>query len=292
MKIEYMKELLAIEKYGTYSLAAQKLYITQSALSRHINNMEQELNIILVERDTHKTALTEAGKETCKSFQKILHEYSVLTDKLTIQKSGMNGTLRLGMLYYTISSDFKNILPRFCSEYPNVCLKRFSYQPQEIYNALLNDSLDIGVLAKAEYPTEDLLCFHDFACSSGIVMVAKDHPLSLKESLTLNELKNEPIILLSEDPCTSRSITEALSRCNFTPKSIIYTDQIDSVPFSILSSGGVHINGSGLVFPGYEDTIKVIPIVDAQMSFTKSFVYRKSNDNPIIPLFLNIASSK
>ena len=287
MKLQYMEELLALEQYENYTLASQQLFISQSTLSRHINIMEKELGTMLINRNTHSVEFTEDGKDACKTFRKILNLYNNYSATLQEKSAGITGTLRLGMLYYTIYQDFGKVLPLFEENYPQIEIKQYSYQPHEIYWALINDKIDIGVLAKANYETSDNLNFKDISRNNAVAMMSTTHRLASCKTVKLDDLHHELIVLLNEDTCTSIAVQEAFARCDFTPEKIIYTDHINTVPFTILKTNGIHINESGFSLPGYEDKITILPIEEPELYFTKSFVYKRDNTNSAIPLFLN-----
>lgn len=286
MKTEYMKELLALKEYGSYTLAAEKLFITQPALSRHIAAMEKELETLLVIRDTHQITFTPEGEAACKTFQSILTLYEGYRSKLQEARLGIIGSLRIGMLYYTVSQDFGGILPKFQIQHPKVRVKTASFQPHEIYRALLDDRIDLGIMAKAGYDEMDQLHFREIGRSGAVAMLSASHRLAAKKVLSLDSLQQETVILLKEDQCTTRSVLEAFDRCNFSPVRTIETDHTDTVPFSILENGGVYISGSGYSIPGYEKTIRVIPIENRNLFFIKAFVWKKASANPSIRLFL------
>ena len=139
MRIEYMREFLAIHDEGNFSRAARSLFMAQPALSRHVQELERELGVKLLDRDKHSVRLTEAGERAYKGFRQILRNYERLTDDIASYKGGLVGNLRIGMLYYTIRQDFGDAMERFSAEYPGVRLRRFSYQPQEVFQALAEE---------------------------------------------------------------------------------------------------------------------------------------------------------
>ena len=286
MKIEYLRELIVLAKHKNYTRAAEELYLTQPALSKHIDLMEKELGTRLVRRNTHQVELTEDGQEAVKAFQKIIRLYDNYVSDLEQKQIGMQGMLRIGMLYYTIQQDLGKVLPTFRKQYPKVTVQTISGQPQELYQALVDEIIDLAVLPPANYPHADIMEFHVFARTGASVMLAADHPLSGKESVTLEELADETLILLKDDPYTTLFIKEALERCSFTPKKTAEADHIDTVPFTILETGGIHINGSGFTIPGYEEEIRVIPIQTEGLYFEKAFCWCSNNQNPSVPIFL------
>ena len=95
MRIQYMRELIAIKEQGNYSRAAKSLYVTQPVLSRHIADMEKELGVKLLNRNKHTVELTEVGMKVYLRFQRIVQNYDVLLQDVANFKTGITGTLRL-----------------------------------------------------------------------------------------------------------------------------------------------------------------------------------------------------
>ena len=69
MRIEYMREFVAIHDEGNFSRAARSLFMTQPALSRHMQELERELGVRLIDRDRHSVSLTEAGAARVAAFR-------------------------------------------------------------------------------------------------------------------------------------------------------------------------------------------------------------------------------
>ena len=290
MKLEYMREFLMLAKYKNFTRAADALFITQPGLSKHMDLLEKELGTSLLTRNTHQVALTEDGEQAIKAFQKILHIFDEYSENLDQKKKGIQGSLRIGMLYYTVHQDLGPILPFFRKQYPNVRIQTISGQPQEIYRALIDETIDIGILPPANYPNRNNLSFKVFNRTGASVMMSVTHPLARRASVTLSDLKKETIVLLKDDPCSTQFIQEALVRCDFQPAQTVEADHIDTVPFTIMEVGGVHINGTGFSIPGYEDQICVIPIDTKELYFEKAFCWNKNNQNSSIPIFIGFSN--
>lgn len=283
-----MRELLVLEEQGSYTRAAEQLFITQSALSRHINAMEKELGVQLLNRNTHNLTFTLTGREVCKTFREIVSLYDHCIAGLSERSDIVFGSLRLGMLYHTINRDWGGILPAFRQKYPQIYIRTVSRQPREIFQALLDNSIDVGILPKADYLQNNLLCTKDSAHLPAVAMMRASHKLASETSLDLAQLASEPIILLNNDLCTTKSILEAFGRCDFIPAETIMSEYVDTVPFTIIEKDGVYICESGFMPSGYEGQLCTVPIRTSALYFEKAIAWRASNDNPAIPLLLDL----
>ena len=289
MNIEYMREFLSLAQYQNFSIASQKLFISQPTLSRHITALEKELGTVLILRDTHRVKLTEDGEKTVATFQKIIKQYDGLIDDFALSNKGFGGSLKIGMMYYSINRDFGPLLPVFKETYPLVKTSCGSYQPHTMFQDLLNGKIDVGILAASKYGEGQGIVFHQILSPHANAIMSSQHPLAEKELITMSDLEQETIILLEEDTYSTHVICEAMDRAGFTPKQTIFSDHIDTVPFMIQQTGGIHINGSGFKISGYEDTLAYRPIENQEMSMPLALAYHKDNTNPALPKLLAIA---
>ena len=289
MRVEHMREFVAIHDEGNFSRAARSLFMTQPALSRHVQELERELGVRLLNRDKHSVSLTEAGERAHKTFRQILRAYDRLADDIAGYKAGLTGRLRIGMLYYTIRQDYGDAMERFAAEYPGVELRRYSYQPQEVFQALAEERIDIGVLPRANHPDADWLCYQDVLSDGLAALVSVNHPLAGRSELTLDDLAGETTVLLRDDPYSNRCYTEALERVGFSQRDVVYTDNIDTVPMELRHARSVYLIPQSLPLPGFEGELVEVPIRAEGLVVTKSLVWRSDNDNPLVPLFLEMA---
>ena len=289
MRVEHMREFVAIRDEGNFSRAARSLFMTQPALSRHVQELERELGARLLDRDKHSVALTQAGERAYKAFRQMLRAYDRLTDDIAGYKAGLTGRLRIGMLYYTIRQDYGDAMERFSAEYPGVELRRHSYQPQEVFQALAEERIDVGVLPRANHPNADWLCYQDVLSDGLAALVSASHPLASRDELTLDDLRDETTVLLRDDPVSNRCYEEALARVGFVQQRVVYTDNIDTVALELKRGRYVYLIPQSLPLPGFEGELVEVPIREPGLVVTKSLAWRADNDNPLVPLFLEMA---
>ena len=244
MKLEYLREFLVLAETLNYSAAARRLFISQSALTRHIQAMEHELNFSLVKTSSHQVALTSAGQMAVSAFQKMVKEYDGFLARTSSLSAGISGRLTLGILYYLLDECFAGFLAYFRAKYPNVSLTCVTtYQPQPLYDDLISGRLDIGSLICYRSRVPEGMIFQKIAVTSMVAMMDPSNPLAGRESVTLEELSPFPLILLSHDEYANQLTLDMLRAASIHSSSIRYTDNIETVPYTIRASGGVHITG-------------------------------------------------
>ena len=97
MNLRHLEHWLALADTGSFSRAAEKLHITQSALSRSIQALEEDLGGLLVDRVGKKNELTPLGRSVLERARRIVHEAQELKEGAALLKQGGLGTLRVGL---------------------------------------------------------------------------------------------------------------------------------------------------------------------------------------------------
>ena len=284
MKLEYLKEFITVAELQSFTKASERLYMTPSALTRHMMQLENELGVNLMDRDTHSFALTDCGREAYGTFYKMLTDFEDLEKKMYLYTNGMDGTLKIGMLYYAIDKYIIPVTSRLSSDYPRLHLDFFSGQPHQVAQALRNRTVDVGLLHSFRDDAE--FAFHKIIDIRMVALHAKSHPFARRDKVSLNDLYNETIVLFTEDDYSNETTLNALKKCGFTPQNITYTNNIDAIPLMLDQSGAVHITAEDLshTFANLQAT----PIDAENLKVQVGFVYRKDNNNPAVPLFLRV----
>lgn len=120
MDIQYIREFVALAKYGNYLTAAEELYISQSSLSKHIIALEKELGFPLFNRTTRKVGLTQYGTTFLPYAQRIIDADTEFRNKVAMMKTEVRDSIQFGVLpaflAYNVEAgliDFKRKFPQY-----------------------------------------------------------------------------------------------------------------------------------------------------------------------------------
>ncbi len=144
MKTEYMKEFILLAETLNFTATADRLFISQSTLSRHLTAMEHELGYPLLITSSHGVRLTPEGEDTLQTFRGMLKDYEALLSRNQMANSAYTGTIRFGMMYYLLDEGYVDFIESFQNKYPSVeviCMT--NYQPQMLYDDLLCGKVDM-----------------------------------------------------------------------------------------------------------------------------------------------------
>lgn len=285
MKIDYLKEYIDLAETLNFTKTANDFFITQPALSKHLAYIEETLGVKLLVRSTHDVELTPQGKIVYDDFKNIVTNYENIVKKMQLVASGIIGKLTIGMLYYAVSEYIQPLVIKLQQNYPNIYLSIKSCQPYQVVQYLLEDVIDIGLVMNNNFLRPGEYNIYPLKKEKLMVICLPDHILVKKGIVSLEDISQESLVLLSLDREYSQNITELLIKHNSLPSEIIYAEQIDIVPIVLEKTNGVFIGPESLQNMPHKDL--VFTEIDCNdFYFEMCFAYRKSNTNPAIQLFL------
>lgn len=198
MNINQLRYFLTIVKYQSFSNAAYELFISQSSISKQIKALEEELGIILFNREHSKIRLTEAGEVFLPYAEKTLKEYQALLNSIEEYQTIKQSTVRMGSVPIVSAYGVANKIAHFTSIHreKNLCFDMHESTQSQIIKELQANIVDIALLR--------LDCLHDIEqydilpyVVDEIVMVChKNHFLATKSHISLEEISHYPLILL------------------------------------------------------------------------------------------------
>lgn len=200
----------------SFSKAAQVLFVTQPAISKHIKAMEDQYKVPLFERKGNSIVLTEAGKKLYEYLlqateieRKIEYDLSVLSNL-----SHAAGHLRLGASTTIALYILPPILSGFQREYTNVDVQLVNRNSEYVLNALLTHEVDVGIIEVENKLTT--VSYHPFMNDEVIPVCSAKSPLAGR-SLTLKQLQKTPIALRERGSGTLNALLKALAEHQIAP---------------------------------------------------------------------------
>ena len=138
LKLNYIREFVTLAETLNFSKAAEKLFLAQPALSRHIAIIEEKMGGRLFQRNTRNVSLTPAGEAVYNAFTEILRQYDGAREQVSLLSSGQSGVLSISSPYYWTSDYTEPVVERFNEEFPQCAVKVYSCQPAEGFDNLLS----------------------------------------------------------------------------------------------------------------------------------------------------------
>lgn len=209
-QLEYFREIYIT---GSFSRAAEKLGITQPALSLQIQKLEEELDFKLIDRARRPLKLTEEGKVLYQKSVEILQQIEQLKDVALDLVEEIKGTLKIGIIP-TLSP---YLVPLFAGnlnqDYPALQIEIFELRTEEIITQLKMGLLDVGIISTPI--SEKNINIEPVFYELFFAFVSEKHPWFKCKSINLNEIKEKDIWYLEEGNCFQNQVN---SICNISSK--------------------------------------------------------------------------
>lgn len=226
-QIEY---ILKIAEENNITRAAEKVFITQSALNQQLLKLEKELGTPLFHRSRTNWRLTEAGEIYVKNAKEMLRikreTYNRISDLAVVKR----GRLSVGFTPGRGINLFTSIYPEFHNRYPEIVVEPKERSVRELQDMIADGRVDIGFLTlRDEDRTND--CYMDILEEEIVAAVPAGHPLGERAApkgeplavIDLNELRYEPFVLMQRES-TMRTLTDSIfAKAGFQPNVLFCT---------------------------------------------------------------------
>ncbi len=257
--------LVALEE-GSLNRAATRLRMSQSALSRQMQALENEVGGPLLERTTSGVRPTDVGHALASAIPKVLADYDAAIADARRLARGQRDLLRIGYLGSAAQTFLDPALAALRHAHPEVKVKLLDLSPGEQIAGLRKGELDLaitgqeGSFASSEFYTRRL------ATLPVIAVMPDDHPLARRKKIQLQDLRNERFLSAPEEdmPGRDRWIVQLCRRAGFRPK---FTQGANSVSaaFSMVNSDGVIA-----ILPAYLKTFPASGVARVELSDEKA----------------------
>jgi DNA-binding transcriptional LysR family regulator len=228
MDNQNLKAFITVADCRSFSDAADQLYITQSAISKRIAQLELQIGKKLFDRIARQVSLTEAGKELLPRAQRILKEYEDALQAINDLSGEASGTLRLAISHHLGLHRLPTVLKQFSQQYPNVTLDIEFMDSEKAYELVLHGESEVAVITLA-------LDSHHNIYSKKIwddplrFICAQDHPLANLKKPQLSDLAEYPIILPGLNTYTGRIIQNLFQREGIPLKAPMSTNYLETI---------------------------------------------------------------
>lgn len=267
--------LLQVYECGSFVKAAEKLSITQPAVSHHMKMLEQELNVRVFERCNGKLVVTKQGEEVIKCAKKMLALYNNLRQDLSDSRT-LVSHLTVGVTHTAESSPIAEALAKFCSVQQNVNIKMITDNINNLYSMLKSYEIDLAVV-EGRIPDQNiryLLLDTDYL----VLAVSPNHPFAKRSMVTLNELKKERMILRLPESGTRNLFVAHLESNNMSINDfnvVLEVDNMATIKDLIRRDFGVSILSKSVCLDELKKKkIAVLPVENLSMMREINIAYR------------------
>ncbi len=204
-----LKVFRSVARNLSFTKAAQELFISQPAVSRHIRELEECYRVQLLERCGGRIDLTDAGRLLLDHCDRILEEYDRLSYDMSLLHRCHEGTLAVGASTTVAQYVLPPLMARFLEKFPKIELSLVNGNSREVEEALLGHRIQVGLVEGLARCAG--VRYTHFLRDELVAVAGVGTPLAAREELTLDELREVPLVLRENGSGTLEVIARGLA---------------------------------------------------------------------------------
>jgi len=239
MTLNELRYIVAVSQENNFRRAAERVFVSQPALSLAIQKLEEELGVQIFERSRTSVSMTPIGELIVAQAQRALEEVAQIREISSQGKDQLTGTLRIGAIYTVGPYLLPELIPVLKQKAPHMPLEMEENQTANLEALLANGRLDVIIIALpfggpgiATLPLYD----EDFS-----VVVPLEHPWAKKKQIKTAELATEKILLLNSGHCFSNQVREACAEFNSAVGEIQQGNSLETIRNMVASGLGITV---------------------------------------------------
>ena len=210
VNLRQVRAFMAVARFGSFTRAAQLLHLSQPALTVQIRQLEDGLGAKLFDRNTRSVSLTAVGRELIPAFQRLLQEFDAVVINAKDLSAKRHGVVRLACLPSFASTILPGIIAGFRRRHPRVSFVLRDAVGKRVLSMVRTDDVDFGIgVADAEEP--DLETLYLMQDRMHVVYPAR-HPLARTRKITLDIVRDYPLVLMDPDSSVRAILDAAFAR--------------------------------------------------------------------------------
>ena len=237
IKLKDLRYLVAVADCRHFGHAAERCFVSQPTLSAQLKKLEDYLGIQLIERQPNNVSLTEAGEQIVARARRILEASDEVVTLARSHRDPLAGRLRVALLP-TIGP---YLLPRVAQplrkSMPRLQLQLYEYQTGPMLEKLQAGDLDVGILA---LPVNmEGLDARELYVEPFILAVPDQHKLARRDTVRIDDLKGETLLLLEDGHCLRDQALEVCSRIGVQEKQDFRATSLETLRQMVATGAGV-----------------------------------------------------
>ena len=271
MDIDYIHEFVVLAGTGNYMEAADRLFLTQSSLTRHIQKLEADLGVTLFDRTTRRIELNQYGRLFLPSAEQIALLQKDYTTAFCNELNRERGTIRIGAIPVMAQYHITDILARFQQENRNYMLDIQEADSLQLIQMLREERIDFAVIRESDDASSS---FRKIPITQDTLaaLMPKNHPLAGSEHIELKQLYRDSFLLLGRDTFMYSLCVRECRTAGFEPHIAFTSNRVDNIIGLVSKGMGVGLLTKRPVMSANHSDIAVVDVLPA-ITTTISLAY-------------------
>lgn len=278
----------AVATQGSFTRAAESLYITQPAVTKHIHELESQWGLALFERKGNTIRLTEAGQVVLQYAEKIFETYRGLEFELGTLKHQLTGRLRLGASTTNAQYILPPVLAQFNQRFPDVHVSMITENSHIIEGALLDKEIDLGMVENSS--RNKALKYISYLRDELVLVTSTHHGLYKKTPVSLKALPTIPLVLREKGSGTLEVLEKFLKDQDLNLKSLdvkLYLGSVEAIKAYLQASACCSfVSVKAVSKEVASGQLRILDVANCTLERQLSFVHLQGQPAPLSSLFM------
>ncbi|MGE0384951.1 MAG: LysR family transcriptional regulator [Gammaproteobacteria bacterium] len=288
MEIRHLRYFVVAAEEENFHRAAERLHVTQPALSRRIRDLEQALGVDLFERRNKRVSLTAAGHAYREDISAVLGALDKARSRARSMAAGESGSLVLGINDSVIRNPLvPRALRAFSIRYPDVELKLETAARPSLVDAVLGGGLD-AAFVYSRPPGERALAFVRIASDRYVLALPGGHPLATVDRIRLQDLRGEQCLWMRREiaPALHDRLIAACQAGGLTPRIVQYAaSEATRLQLVAAGMGFTFVTATMQPVPA---GVTMRPLADLDLTLDLDLIWRGDANSPVLGRFIDL----
>lgn len=258
MEIQQLKGFFYSARLGSLTRAAEKMSVTQSAVSQQIKSLEEELGVKLFNRYGPRKDLTSDGKLFFDLITPLIQEIDTLKITFEDLKGNQKGVLTIAATTFMIMNKLPQVIKKFSKEYPHIRLNVLERRWNEIVLLTQTGEIDFGLAPIGDIPSN--LNYLKLKPIDRVLITCLNHPLSKKKSVTILDIAQHPMITYEKGLVSRDVIDRVFEEVNLEVEIVMEATNSETIKRYVELGIGVSIIPRIALLPSRNRRLEVIPV--------------------------------
>jgi DNA-binding transcriptional LysR family regulator len=279
MRINYdihdLQAFVAVAERASFRQAAADLFLSQSALSRRIEKLEESLGVKLFERTTRRVHLTNVGQSFLVNVRTALDSLEDAVLGIADLAAHRTGTVTFACVPSAVWHFLPEVLKQFSTRFPRIRVRVHDESAQDVLNLVLSGEADFGInFTGAENPEIE---FEPIYVESYVLAMRHDHPLAKRKTLSWKETVGERYLSVAKSSGNRSVIDAALAGVEKHPVIVCEVNHVSGVLALVEAGMGVAAVPGLSVLPGRPGGIVGVPLVRPDIKRTLGLISKRQH---------------
>lgn len=237
--LETLQLYCDVVRLRSFSRGAAQRFVSQSAASQAVRQLEAELGVRLIDRTRRPFVVTAEGQAFYEACRDLLARWEAARAAAGAARDRVTGTVRVAAIYSVGLHDVSRLMQRFMSLYPEARVQLECLHPHKVVEAVLADEADLGIMSYP--PTHRALAVTPLQDEPMGVVCHPSHRLARRRLVQPADLQAEPFVAFDAGLSIRKAIDRALREHNVRVQIVMAFDNIETIKQAISIAAGISI---------------------------------------------------